>query len=117
MNNNINYSELFPNNYNICTKGRPTIGDINVCAVTLIAVKNTLISEQMNCTLPNSRLAWKTTLNEAQILLYAFYDPTISSSYQYMIEDFQFFFRNIPKNKPIVFCGDLNFPGANWKAL
>ena len=25
--------------------------------------------------------------------------------------------KNIPKNKPIVICGDLNFPEANWKTL
>ena len=34
-----------------------------------------------------------------------------------MIEDFQLLLRNIPKNKPIVICGDLNYPEANWKTL
>ena len=51
------------------------------------------------------------------MFLYAFCNPPISSSYRYTIEDFQLLLRNIPKNKPIVICGDLNFPEANWKTL
>ena len=106
------------------------IGDKNAHGVTLIAVKNTLISEK-NSTLPNSCVACKITLNGTQVFLYAFYNPPISSSYRYTIEDFQLLLRNIPhtiedfqlllrnipKNKPIVICGDLNFPEANWKTL
>ena len=50
-------------------------------------------------------------------MVYAFYNPPISSPYRYTIEDFQLLLRNIPKNKPIVICGDLIFPEANWKTL
>ena len=84
---------------------------------TLIAVKNTLLSEKINSTLPNSCVACKITLNDTQVFLYAFYNPPISCSYRYTIEDFQLLLRNIPKNKPIVICGDLNFLEANWKTL
>ena len=83
---------------------------------TLIAVKK-MISEKINSTLPNSCVACKITLNDTQVFLYAFYNPPISSSYRYTIEDFQLLLRTIPKNKPIVICGDLNFPEANWKTL
>ena len=37
--------------------------------------------------------------------------------YRYKIEDFQLLLKNIPKNKRIVICGDLNFPEANWNSL
>ena len=117
LNDNIHDSELFLNDYNIYRSDRATIGDSNEHGGTLIAVKNTLISEKINSTLPNSWVACKITLNDTQVFLYAFYNPPISSSYQYTIEDFQLLLRNIPKNKPIVICGDLNFPEANWKTL
>ena len=48
-------------------------------------VKNTLISEKINSILPNSCVACKITLNDAQEFLYAFYNPPISSSYRYTI--------------------------------
>ena len=116
LNDNIQDSELFLNNYNIYRTDRATIGDKNAHEVTLIAVKNTLISEKINSTLPNSCVACKIILNGTQVFLYAFYNPPISSSYRYTIEDFQLLLRNIPKNEPIAICGDLNFP-ANWKTL
>ena len=73
--------------------------------------------KKINSTLPNSSVACKITLNDTQVFLYAFYNPPISSSYRYAIEDFQLLLRNIPKNKPIVIRGDLNFPEVNWKTL
>ena len=117
MNDNIHDSELFLNDYNVYRSDRATIGDRNAHGGTLIAVKNTLISEKINSTLPNSCVACKITLNDTQVFLYALCNPPISSSYRYTIEDFQLLLRNIPKNKPIVICGDLNFPEANWKTL
>ena len=48
--------------------------------VVPIAVKNTLISEQMNWTLPNPCVACKITLNETQVFLYALYNTSISGS-------------------------------------
>ena len=117
FNTNIHDSELFFNDYNIYRRDCATIGDRNAHRGTLIAVKNTLISEKLNSTLPNSCVACTNTLNDTQVFLYAFYNPPISSSYRYTIEDFQLLLRNIPKNKPIVICGDLNFPEANWKTM
>ena len=117
MNDYIHDSELFLNDYNIYRSDRVTIGDRNAHGGTLIAVKTILISEKINSTLPNSCVACKITLNDTQIFIYAFYNPPISSSYRYTTEDFQVLLRNIPKNKPIVICGELNFPEANWKTL
>ena len=117
LNDNIHDSELFLNDYNIYRSDRATIGDRNALGGTLIFVKNTLISEKINSTLPNSCVACKITLNDTQVFLYAFYNPPISSSYRYTIKNFQLLLRNIPKNKPIVICADLNFPEANWKTL
>ena len=71
----------------------------------------------MNCTLINSCVACEVPLNDNQVFLCAFYNPPISSSYKYTINDFQLFLRNIPIDKPIVICGDLNIPEANWKTL
>ena len=85
LNNNIHDSELFLNDYNIHRSDRATIGDRNANGGTLIAVKNTLISEKINSILPNSCVACKITLNDAQEFLYAFYNPPISSSYRYTI--------------------------------
>ena len=116
MNDNIHDFELFLNHYNFYRGDRATIGDRNAHESTLIAVKNTLISEKLTSTLPNSCVACKIT-QDTQVLLYAFYNPPISSSYRYTIEDFQFIMRNNPKNIPIAICGDLNFPEANWKTL
>ena len=71
----------------------------------------------MYCTLLNSCIACTITLTDTKVHLYAFYNPSISSSHLYTIEDFQLLLRNIPENKLIVICGDLNFPEANWKIL
>ena len=117
MNNNIHDSELLLNYYNIYRSDWATIGDRNAHGGTLIAVKNTLISEKINSTLPNSCVACKITLNDTQVFLYAFYNPPISGSYRYTIDDFQLLLRDIPKNKPILICGDLNILEANWKTL
>ena len=84
---------------------------------TLNAVKNTLIWEKMNCTLQLSCVLCKIYPNDTQVLLYAFYNPVISSSNRYTKNDFQLLLRNIPTNKPIVICADLNFPEANWNPL
>ena len=81
------------------------------------AVKNNLISEKMNCTLPNPCVACKITLNETQVFLYSFYNPPISGSYRYAIDVFQLLLRNLLENKPIVICGNLDFPDAHWKTL
>ena len=112
----IHDSELFLNDYNIYRSDRASIEDRNAHVGTLIAVKNTLISEK-NSTLPNSCVVGKITLNDTQVLLYAFYSPPISSSYRYTIEDFQLLLRKILKTKSVVICGDLNFTEANWKTL
>ena len=41
--------------------------------------------------------------------------PPIGSAYRYFVEDFQQLLKNIPKSKPAIICGDLNFPETNWK--
>ena len=84
---------------------------------TLNVVKNTLTWEKMNCTLQISCVLCKIYPNDTQAFLYAFYNPVISSSYRYAINDFQLLLRNIPTNKPIVICADPNFPEANWNTL
>ena len=88
------------------------IREKNAHGSTLIAVKSNLISERMNYTPQNSYVVCRITLNDSQVFLYAFDNPLLSSSYRYTIEDFQLLLSNIPKNKPIVICVDLNFSEA-----
>ena len=108
-------SELLLDDYNIYRSDRKLLGDKNAYGGNLIAVKNSLNSEKINAELPDPCLACKIQLDRSEVIICSFYNPPKGSAYRYNINDFQKLLKTIPKSKPALICGDLNFPDANWK--
>jgi len=44
-----------------------------------------------------------------------FYSPPHGSPYRYSIDDFVNLIGGTPKGKPVIICGDINFPDTNWE--
>ena len=88
--------------------------DKNAHGGSLIAVKNSLNSKEINADLSDSCLACKIQLDRSKVIICSLYNPQKGSAYRY-INDFQKLLKIIPNSKPALICVDLNFPDANWE--
>lgn len=79
LNDRINSSELFLDGYNIYRADRPTSESENAHGGSLIAVKSTLISKAVECSLPDSCSACMIQLNSTQVF-FDFYSPPKNSA-------------------------------------
>lgn len=114
LNEQIDSSELLFNEFSVYRADRQTVNDSNKHGGSLIAVKNSLDSQQVNVTLPDSCVLCKIRIGNEDIFVCCFYNPPKSSQYRYSQEDFNMLLAAIPKKSAVIICGDINFPETNW---
>ena len=112
LNEKIISKELPLNDIDIYQKDRELDGDKNVDGGSLIAVKNSLVAEQITTPFWFMRSLQNETKHIGSSFL-GILQPPISSAYRYFVENFQNFLKSVPKSKPAIICGDLNFPKTN----
>ena len=81
----------------------------------LIAIRNTYYSEVTFANLPECCLQCTIRNSGEDIVIRVFYSPPHGSPYRYSIDDFVNLIRGTPKGKPVIICGDINFPDTNWE--
>ena len=86
---------------------------------SLIAVKNSLITEDLSTKhdIPDSCVLCSIKLHQTEMIIGSFYNPPKNSNYRYKVHEFEQLIKAIPKNKPLLLCGDSNFPETNWNTL
>ena len=112
-------SELFLSEYNIYRSDRAIVSGKNCHGGSLIAVKNSLITEDLSTKhdIPDSCVLCSIKLHQTEMIIGSFYNPPKNSNYRYKVHEFEQLIKAIPKNKPFLLCGDLNFPETNWNTL
>ena len=110
----INSKELLLNDYDIYRKDIELVGDENFHGGSVLAVKNTLIFEQMR-TFTDSCVACRKKTKYVALSYLDNIQPPTGSAYRCSVEDFQQLLKKIPKSKPAIICGDLKFLETNWK--
>ena len=93
---------------------RPSTKDYFTHGGSLIAVKSTLVSKQLDIVLPECCVACSITLDNLEIVLCTLYNPPDDSKYRYAISDFEQIFDSLPKIFPLIFCGNMNLPTVDW---
>ena len=80
----------------------------------MIAIKNSLASEQLNTDQPDCSLTCRLKINKLSFFISVFYNPPKESEDRYTQEDFGTLLSALPKNSTAIICGDPNFPNTNW---
>ena len=101
LNDNISSSELLSENYTIYKLDRNQYAENNTHGGAMIAIKNSLASEQRNTDQPDCSLTCRLEINKR-------------CGYRYTQEDFGTLLSALPKNSTAKICGDLNFPNTSW---
>ena len=102
--------------FTICRADRPsTSGKPSPHGGVLIAIRNTYYSEITFANLPECCLQCTIRISGEDIVIRVFYSPPHGSPYRYSIDDFVNLIRETPKGKPVIICGDINFPDTNWE--
>ena len=91
--------------------------DVNPRGGSLIAVENSLDSQNSNTALPDCYMACTKRLALSEITFCVFYNFFEDSKYKHTKEDFEAILNNFPKSKQLLISGDVNFPKTNWDNL
>ena len=112
-NDNISSSELLLDTYTIYRSDRKQDAENNTQRGAMIAVKNSLASEQLNTDQPDCSLTCRLEINKLSFFISMFYKPPKGSGHRYTKEDFGTFLSVQPKSSTAIICGDSNFAKAN----
>ena len=113
----VSESELQLKEYKLYRADRPSTKDFSTHGGSLIAVKSTVVSKQLDIVLPECCVACSITLDNLEIVLCILYNPPYDSNYRYEISDFEQIFDSLPKTTPLIVCGDMNLPTVDWNTL
>ena len=97
LNDNISSSELLLDIYNIYRSDRKKDAENNTHGGTMIAIKNSLASEQLNTDQPYCSLTCRLEINKLCFFNSVFYNPPLGSGYRYTKEDFGTLLSDLPK--------------------
>ena len=116
LTSDINSAELLMSDFTIYRADRPsTSGKPSLHGGVLIAIRNTYYSEVTFANLPECCLQCTIRVSGEDIVIRVFYSPPHGSPYRYSNDDFVNLIRGTPKRKPVIICGDINFPDTNWE--
>ena len=88
LNDNISSSELLLDNYNIYRSDRKQDAENNTHGGAMIAIKNSLASQQLFTDQPDCSITCRLEINKLSFFISVFYNPPKGSGYRYRQEDF-----------------------------
>ena len=113
LNDNILSSEPLLDNYTIYRSDKKQDVENNTHGGAMIAIKNSLASEQHNTDQPDCSFTCRLEINKLSIFS-VFYNTPKRIGYRYTQEYFGTLLSALPKNSTAIICGDLNLPNTNW---
>ena len=97
LKDNISSSELLLDNYIIYRSDRKQDAENNTQGGAMIAIRNSLASEQLNTDPPDCSLTCRLEINKLSFFISVFYNPSKGSGYRYTQEDFGTRLSALPK--------------------